>query len=148
MRIFPAIRMLLALLALAGSSFVLCPAYAADPPVDTLKANKAAVYGFYDLAFNGRDPQAAVDQLAGDGAAAFVAFVTAFTQANPDLRVEFKRFIAEGELVVVHCNIKLTEEDRGSAVMDIFRLKDGKVVEHWDVIQPVPETAANDNTMF
>lgn len=159
MQIFPPLRMLLALMAVAGALAGLQPANAADAAAEALAANKAAVRGFYDQAFNGQDPQGAVDKyvgayyrqhnpMAGDGAEAFVEFVTAYTAANPDLSVEFKRFIAEGDLVVVHCNIRLTADDPGSAVMDIFRLEDGKIVEHWDVVQPVPAEAANGNTMF
>jgi len=49
---------------------------------------------------------------------------------------------------VTHSLLKTSLEDRGSAVADIFRLEDGKVVEHWDVLQPVPESAANDHPMF
>ncbi len=56
--------------------------------------------------------------------------------------------MAEGDLVVTHGLIKTSSEDRGTAAADIFRLEDGKIVEHWDVLQPVPETAENDNTMF
>ena len=66
----------------------------------------------------------------------------------PQLFVEIKRMIAEGDLVVTHGLIKTSPEDRGTAAVDIFRVEDGKIVEHWDVLQPVPETAANDNTMF
>lgn len=86
--------------------------------------------------------------MAGDGPEPFIGFVKWFTSENPELRVEFKRFIAEGDLVVVHCHIIPAPGARGTAAIDIFRLHDGKIVEHWDVIQEVPEKAANANTMF
>lgn len=85
---------------------------------------------------------------AGDGPQPFIDFVTGWTQANPNLRAEIKRVVAEGDLVVTHVHFKLHSQDRGIAAMDIFRLVDGKIVEHWDVIQPVSETPANNNTMF
>ena len=124
-----------------------------------INANKDTVKGFYSLAFNDRRPQEAVERYvgptyiqhnpgAGDGPAAFVDFVTGFTSQFPELTVELKRVIAEGDLVVTHGLIKTSLDDRGTAAMDLFRLEDGKIVEHWDVLQPVPETAANDNTMF
>ena len=72
-----------------------------------------------------------------------------FTTQNPQLHVDIKRVIGECNMVVTHSHLTLSPSDRGSAVADIFRLnRQGKVVEHWDVIQPVPETSANDNTMF
>ena len=55
---------------------------------------------------------------------------------------------AEGDLVVTHGLITTSPEDRGTAAVDIFGLENGKIVEHWDVLQPVPETSENDNTMF
>jgi predicted SnoaL-like aldol condensation-catalyzing enzyme len=61
---------------------------------------------------------------------------------------DIKRVIAEGELVVLHVHSRTRLNDRGRAVIDIFRVADGKIVEHWDVIQPVPEKSANTNTMF
>jgi predicted SnoaL-like aldol condensation-catalyzing enzyme len=121
--------------------------------------NKTLVREYYDLAFNQRKPEEAVAKYqgpyyrqhnpqAGDGPEPFIAFVKGFAAAYPEMKVEFKRILAEGDMVVVHCHITTSPSDRGSAVVDLFRIENGKVVEHWDVIQPIPETAANDNTMF
>ena len=85
---------------------------------------------------------------AADGPEAFVEFVSAFTDAHPGLNVEFRRLVAENDLVAVHSRLVREPNDRGLAVIDLFRLQDGKVVEHWDAIQEVPETAANANTVF
>jgi predicted SnoaL-like aldol condensation-catalyzing enzyme len=121
--------------------------------------NKANVQEFYDLAFNQRQPEEAVKRhigssyrqhnpMAGDGPEPFIGFVKWITGENPDLRVEFKRLIAEGNLVVIHSHMIPTKGARGTAVIDIFRLDNGKIVEHWDVLQEVPDKAANQNTMF
>lgn len=102
---------------------------------------------FYDLAFNQKQPEEAValyvgskyiqhNPMAGDGPGPFVEFVKACTGQFPELSVEIKRALAEGDLVVTHSLIKTSPEDRGTAAADIFRLQDGKVVEHWDVLQP------------
>jgi predicted SnoaL-like aldol condensation-catalyzing enzyme len=74
--------------------------------------------------------------------------VRGFSQQFPDAYVDIKRVIAEGDMVVTHSHFTLNPEDRGSAVVDIFRIENGKVVEHWDVIQMIPETPLNSNTMF
>ncbi|MFI6932851.1 nuclear transport factor 2 family protein [Streptomyces sp. NPDC050287] len=66
----------------------------------------------------------------------------------PQLRITPKRIIAEGALVAVHSNYVATPGTRGQAVVDLFRVRDGRIVEHWDAVQDVPETSANDNTMF
>jgi predicted SnoaL-like aldol condensation-catalyzing enzyme len=125
-----------------------------------LERNKRNVVAYYTLAFNGKQPEKAVRLFVGDryiqhnpqaadGPQAFIDFVRFFTTQNPQLNVDIKRVIAECDLVVTHSHITLNPSDRGSAVADIFRLdRRGKVVEHWDVIQAVPETSANDNTMF
>jgi predicted SnoaL-like aldol condensation-catalyzing enzyme len=121
--------------------------------------NKQTVIAFYTLAFNDKRPEEAVERYLGsryiqhnpqapDGPEAFIQFVNAYAGQFPELNVDIKRAIAEGDLVVTHSLLTTTPDDRGSAVADIFRLEDGKIVEHWDVVQPVPETAANDNTMF
>jgi predicted SnoaL-like aldol condensation-catalyzing enzyme len=125
-----------------------------------LERNKRNVVAYYTLAFNGKQPEKAVqlyvgdryiqhNPLAADGTQAFIDFVRSFTAQFPQLNVDIKRVIAECDLVVTHSHLTLNPSDRGSAVADIFRLdRRGKIVEHWDVIQAVPETSANDNTMF
>jgi predicted SnoaL-like aldol condensation-catalyzing enzyme len=126
---------------------------------DELEQNKATVVAFYDTAFNQKQPEAAIAQYVGpmyiqhnpgaaDGKDAFIRFVRGFSQQFPDAYVDIKRVIAEGDMVVTHSHFTLNPEDRGSAVVDIFRLENGKVVEHWDVIQMIPETPLNTNTMF
>jgi len=64
------------------------------------------------------------------------------------LSLDIKRALADGDLVATHGLLKTTPEDRGTAAADFFRLEDGKIVEHWDVLQLVPESAANDHPMF
>jgi predicted SnoaL-like aldol condensation-catalyzing enzyme len=126
---------------------------------DQLEANKQIVRDFYDLAFNQQQPEEAVQRYvgayyrqhnpqAGDGPEPFIQFVRGFAQAFPNLRVDLKRQLAEGDLVVTHSHLVRQPGDRGMAVMDIFRLEDGRIVEHWDVLQEVPDQAANTNTMF
>ncbi len=66
----------------------------------------------------------------------------------PDMVFDVKRVIAEGDLVVLHYHLPMTPDDLGRAVVDIFRVEDGKIVEHWDVLQDVPAQSANNNTMF
>jgi predicted SnoaL-like aldol condensation-catalyzing enzyme len=126
---------------------------------DQRESNKTLVRDFYDLALNQKRPEEAAAKYlvpgyrqhnpgAGDGPGPFIAFMKGFFQAFPLVHIEFIRFIAEGNLVVVHSHIVRQPGDRGIAVMDIFRIRDDKVVEHWDVLQEVPEPAANTNTMF
>jgi predicted SnoaL-like aldol condensation-catalyzing enzyme len=81
-----------------------------------------------------------------EGVKKFVAWVIA---SHPDARCEIKRVFADGDHVILHSHWHgLSDNPRGEAVVDIFRLEGGKAVEHWDVIQPIPETSANANTMF
>jgi len=82
-----------------------------------------------------------------------IEVLAAHMQANPEMTHDVKRVIygedgPDGTLVAVHYHFKRAPDDRGSAVVDIYRVQDGYLVEHWDVIQPVPEEALNDNTMF
>ncbi len=126
---------------------------------DRLEANKRIVREWNDLALNQREPEDAVAKYLGphyrqhnpgakDGSEPFIGFVKWFAQTYPDFRIESKRLIAEGNYVVLHSHLIRKPGDRGMAVVDIFRLENDKIVEHWDVVQEVPETSANDNTMF
>ncbi|WP_416978986.1 nuclear transport factor 2 family protein [Streptomyces sp. T028] len=83
-----------------------------------------------------------------DGPEGARAGLAGLFQQSPQLEVRPKRIIAEGDLVAFHSHFVPSPGDSGLAIVDIFRIRDGKVVEHWDVIQSVPTTAANDNTMF
>ena len=84
-----------------------------------------------------------------DGMEGVKKFVTWLMSNHPDARGEIKRVFADGDHVILHSHWHgLSDNPRGEAVVDIFRLEGGKFVEHWDVIRPIPETSANANTMF
>ena len=124
----------------------------------TLEANKKAVVEFYDAAINRKDFEAASkffgpryvqhNPNAPDGIEGFKAFLGFLREKFPQSRSEIKRVWAEGDYVIVHVHAVRTPGTRGSAIVDIFKLENGKIVEHWDVIQEIPEKAANTNGMF
>lgn len=86
--------------------------------------------------------------MAATGRDAAIAFLEPFFASNPAIRYEIKRVIADGKLVAVHAHGRFSAEDRGIAVVDILRVEGCRVMEHWDVVQPVPEKAMNANGMF
>ncbi len=86
--------------------------------------------------------------MAATGRAAAIAFLEPFFANNPTMTYSIKRVIADGNLVAVHASGKMGPEDRVMAVVDILRVEGCKVMEHWDVVQPVPEKTANTNGMF
>jgi predicted SnoaL-like aldol condensation-catalyzing enzyme len=86
--------------------------------------------------------------MAATGRDAAVAFLEPFFASNPNISYSIKRIIADGNLVAVHAHGKFAADDRGISVVDILRVEGCKVMEHWDVVQPVPDKAANTNGMF
>ena len=123
------------------------------------RLNRQVVVDFYEQVFQRHQVEAAVKRhigaeyiqhnpYVGDGAAPFVAYFVPYFQQHPQARSDIKRVIVQGDLVVLHVWSREQPQDSGTAVVDIFRVKDGKIVEHWDVIQNIPEQSKNSNTMF
>lgn len=121
--------------------------------------NKKVVLDFYDLAFNKHKPTEAAKKYIGakyiqhnphvpNGAGAFYGYFEGHFKKNPESQAIIKRALADGDLVAIHVHSKESKDDLGRAVVDIFRLENGKIVEHFDVIQAVPAQTANGNTMF
>ncbi|NVJ70211.1 MAG: nuclear transport factor 2 family protein [Alphaproteobacteria bacterium] len=148
---------------LLGSAFALFTAassQAADSAQEALEAanTEKAIYCM-DLLENKLDVDKAAEECFGDpyiqhsprledGRESVIALFRARAKKYPEYSARIVRSAANGDLVWLHMHVKRSPSERGGAVVNIFRMKDGKMVEHWNVGMPVPETSKNDNGMF
>jgi len=124
----------------------------------TLEANKKAVQEFYHLIINEKDFTAAKkyigsrykqhNPLVADRPEGLREFVEFLKTNHPEAKSEIRRTFAEGDYVILHVHSLRAPNTRGRAIVEIFRLENGKIEEHWDVIQEIPATSANPNGMF
>lgn len=129
------------------------PAFAAD-----LEANKKTVLDFYEAGLNRKDFDAASKFFgpkyiqhnpgAPDGIEGFKTFINFLKDKFPNSHSEIRRAFAEGDYVILHVHAVREPGTRGRAIVDIFRLENGKIVEHWDVAQDIPEKMPHNNGMF
>ncbi len=128
---------------------------------DTTGSARDLVLAFYEAALNEKNAEKAAkylgdvyiqhNPLIADGPEPFLRFVRFRAERFPQSRSEIKMVIAENDLVVLHVHSVLVPGTRGRHIVDIFRVEGGKVVEHWDVIQEIPEQLfppINDNGLF
>ena len=134
-------------------TFALPSARAAD-----MEANKRTVLEFYEAGLNKKDFEAAAKYFgpkyiqhnpgAPDGIEGFKTFVNFLREKFPNSHSEVKRAFADGDHVILHVHAVREPGTRGRAIVDIFRLENGKIVEHWDVAQDIPEKMPHNNGMF
>ncbi len=132
------------------------PAFADHTPQQ--KANIKVVLDLYEKGINQKDFAAAAKDFgphytqhnprAADGLEGFKAFINFLKAKLPQYHSDIKKVFADGDYVILHVHNVPAPGQRGAAIVDIFRLENGKVVEHWDVRQEIPEKSANNNTMF
>ena len=124
----------------------------------SLKQNKENAIAFYEMAYNG-NPKKAVElyvgaeyiqhnPLVGDGPQPFIDYFNRMASEYPDKSIEFVRSVAEGDLIALHTHQTWPDQEE-YVTMDFFRFDaNGKIVEHWDAMQQIPKTSANNNTMY
>jgi predicted SnoaL-like aldol condensation-catalyzing enzyme len=156
-------------LAIAGAVFALqlgataCTTTAPEATANaeaSEEANKAIVIAFYNAALNEKNWEKASkfigpryvqhNQAAVDGPEGIKAHIENLKTNFPLNHGDIKRALADGDLVALHIHVKRSPDVLGFAVVDLFRVENGKVVEHWDVVQSIPEpkNVKNSNTMF
>jgi predicted SnoaL-like aldol condensation-catalyzing enzyme len=140
------------LIACSGSG---APDHAAK---ELTESNRAIVADFVDLMYRQKDARAAFmkhvaadyvqhnPNIADGRDAAIAALAPMFSR--PQAAFDVKRVLVDGDLAAVHLHGRPSPDDPGGAVVDLFRLENGKIVEHWDVLQPMPETSVNPHPMF
>ena len=122
------------------------------------EANRKTVLAFYEKGLNQKDADAALAYVgdryvqhnpnAADGPDGFRKFIGFLREKFPNSHSEIKRSFVDGDFVILHVHSVREPGSRGRAIVDIFKLENGKIVEHWDVVQDIPENPANNNTMF
>jgi predicted SnoaL-like aldol condensation-catalyzing enzyme len=122
------------------------------------EANRKVVLDFYEKGLNQKDADAAIALMgdryvqhnpnAADGPEGFRKFIGFLREKFPNSKSEIKRALVDGDYVILHVHAVREPGTRGNAIIDIFKLENGKIVEHWDVVQPIPEKPANNNGMF
>jgi predicted SnoaL-like aldol condensation-catalyzing enzyme len=147
------IALTLATLILASTAYT---ARGADAP--QMEENKKVVLEFYEQAVNRKDFEAASkylgsqyiqhNQMAADGPEGLKRFIRYLREKFPNSHSEIKRVFVDGDYVILHVHAVREPGTRGVAIVDIFRLRGGKIVEHWDVHEDIREKAANPNGMF
>ena len=121
--------------------------------------NKRLVTEFYELAINQQKPAEAARKYielpyrqhnpeVPDGPDGFVQFISGMQKKHPKLKVVISKALADDDLVALHVHLTREPNDPGLAVAEFFRLKNGKIIEHWDVVQPVPQKTASGNSML
>ena len=134
------------------------PFAAADAATAQQEANRQAVLAFYEKGLNQKNADAALAYVGDrytqhnpngqDGPEGFRKFIAFLREKFPNSHSEIVRSFVDGDYVILHVHAVREPGTRGNAIVDIFKLENGKIVEHWDVVQPIPETSANNNTMF
>ncbi len=145
-------------LTLAAAMLALTAQAASGADAQQQEQNRKAVVEFYEKAINQKDFEAASKYMgsrytqhnpnAPDGPEGLKTFLGFLKEKFPGSRSEIKRVFADGDYVILHVHAVREPGTRGNAIIDIFKLENGKIVEHWDVVQPIPEKAANTNGMF
>ncbi|HEX3010265.1 MAG TPA: ester cyclase, partial [Bacteroidales bacterium] len=149
-------KLVVILLSLASGLVAKAQTNDCETRLRTMEANKKMVAEFYQQLFGDKDISA-IDRYIGntyiqhnpmlpDGKEVLKAAVKDWFKGAPKEKIDIRRIAADGDLVFLH--IRGKAGDKARAIVDIFRIENGKIVEHWDVIQEIPEKSANDHPMF
>lgn len=151
-------RTLLSGLALAPALLLGACATAPTPAPSQAEANRQVVLQFYEAGLNRKDADAALQYVgnryvqhnpnAADGPEGFKQFIAFLRDKYPDSHSQIVTSFVDGDYVILHVHAVREPGTRGNAIIDIFKLENGKIVEHWDVTQAIPEKTASGNPMF